>query len=319
MVQVKQLKISRLKDQAKRNNSTNPNRFNFRRRSLNSAFFIYMNFLLKFLLLCVSLFIKGCSSSDNIYLVKGTIQEIRLENNEVIIAHDSIRDLMPPMTMPFPISENNKMKGFKKGDSVHFEFQWNDDFIHAKNFRLIGDGHIPIRDDFFDDEFSEKKIGERIDNVTLLNMDSNKIILDKYDEYLFISYIFSKCPMPNLCPAIFIKNKIMANQFVNKKNIKFILVSFDYIYDTPSVLRSIYGPSIENNSNIEIWSSTGHVEDVYKLVKQSGGDFWGVENGKIGHELTSILISPDRDVLGVWKGEKWNSNQVSNSISMIIK
>lgn len=277
-----------------------------------------MIYQLKFFAICSFIFITGCSNSDSVYLVKGTIQEIRLEDNEVIIAHDSIRDLMSPMIMPFPISADNKMNGLKKGDSVHFEFQWSETIVQAKNFKLIGDGHLPIVDDFFDDEFSEKKIGETLDDVTLLNMDSNEVKLEKYDQYLFISYIFSRCPMPNLCPAIFMKNKIMANQFIDKKNIKFILVSFDYRYDTPSVLKSIYGSSIENNSNIEIWSSVGRIEDIYKLVKQSGGDFWGIEKGKIGHNLTSVLINPDKKILGVWKGDKWNANHVSNSISMII-
>lgn len=263
--------------------------------------------------------IVGCSNSDQLYSVKGTIQDIKLDDREVIIAHDTIRDLMLPMIMPFPISINNKMDGFERGDSVHFEFQWNEDKIEAKNFRLIGKGHMPIRDAFFDDEFSEKVIGDTLDDVTLLDLDSNKIQLDKYDEYLFISYIFSKCPMPNLCPAIFMKNKIMANQFSDSENIKFILVSFDYLFDTPSSLKDTYGPSIKDNPNIEIWSSTNHIGDVYKLVKQSGGDFWGVENGKIGHKLSSVLISPDRKVLGIWKGEKWDANQVSNSIEIIIK
>ena len=41
--------------------------------------------------------------------------------------------------------------------------------------------------------------------------------------------------------------------------------------------------------------------------------------GKIGHELSSVLIDPNREILGVWKGEKWDANQVFNSISMIVK
>lgn len=268
-----------------------------------------------YLLLCFF----GCSKTDQLYLVKGTIQEIKLDDKEVIIAHDTIKGLMLPMTMPFPISTYNNMDGFKRGDSVHFDFQWSEDKIEAKNFRLIGKGHISIRDDFFDDEFSKKAIGDTLDDVTLLDLDSNKIQLDKYDEYLFISYVFSKCPMPNLCPAIFMKNRIMANKFNEIDNIKFILVSFDYVYDTPSVLKNVYGSSIKDNPNIEIWSSTNHIGDIYKLVRQSGGDFWGVENGKIGHELSSVLIDPNREILGVWKGEKWDANQVFNSISMIVK
>ena len=63
---------------------------------------------------------------DQLYLVKGTIQEIKLDDKEVIIAHDTIKGLMLPMTMPFPISTYNNMDGFKRGDSVHFDFQWSE-------------------------------------------------------------------------------------------------------------------------------------------------------------------------------------------------
>ena len=51
--------------------------------------------------------IVGCSNSDQLYSVKGTIQDIKLDDREVIIAHDTIRDLMLPMIMPFPISKES--------------------------------------------------------------------------------------------------------------------------------------------------------------------------------------------------------------------
>jgi hypothetical protein len=115
------------------------------------------------------------------------------------------------------------------------------------------------------------------------------------------------------------KNKILANQFAGHDNIRFLLVSFDYVYDIPSTLKNNYGPSVKNNSNIEILSSTNHIEDVYRLVKQSGGDFWGVDNNKIGHKLSSVLVGPNKEILGMWKGEKWIASQVANSISMLLK
>jgi hypothetical protein len=55
------------------------------------------------------------------------------------------------------------------------------------------------------------------------------------------------------------------------------------------------------------------------LVKQSGGDFWGVDNNKIGHKLSSVLVGPNKEILGMWKGEKWIASQVANSISMLLK
>ena len=43
--------------------------------------------------------------------------------------------------------------------------------------------------------------------------------------------------MPNMCPAIVMKNRYLVQQFSNSRSIDFIMVSFDYKYDTPSVIR----------------------------------------------------------------------------------
>jgi len=58
---------------------------------------------------------------------------------------------------------------------------------------------------------------------------------------------------------------------------------------------------------------------VYRLVRQSGGDFWGIEEGSIGHTLSSVLIGPDRVVLGLWQGDKWQSGQVKNAIDLLME
>ena len=66
-----------------------------------------------------------------------------------------------------------------------------------------------------------------------------------------------------------------------------------------------------------MWSSVGKVEDIYRLIKQSGGDFWGVEQEKIGHKLASVLLGKNRELLGVWKGENWKVEEVSYAMKLI--
>ena len=61
------------------------------------------------------------------------------------------------------------------------------------------------------------------------------------------------------------------------------------------------------------------VDDIYRLVKQSGGDFWGVEEDKIGHTLRSVLLGPNRELLASWEGEDWKVKQVERGIQMFIK
>ena len=86
---------------------------------------------------------------------------------------------------------------------------------YAKNFRIVGKGTLPEDDDgFFDDEYSMKRIGQLLDNVTLLDLDSSRVQLSDSDgKYRFLSYIFTRCPMPNMCPAVVIKNDYFVKLF----------------------------------------------------------------------------------------------------------
>ena len=72
----------------------------------------------------IILFLINCDNPSNRYAVRGTIRSLDLNTNNVVIAHDTIADLMPPMVMPFfvPGGELNQVK---VGDSVLFEFVWN--------------------------------------------------------------------------------------------------------------------------------------------------------------------------------------------------
>ena len=257
----------------------------------------------------------SCEAKREVYDVKGTIQSVDTDIYQLIIAHDTIPNLMMPMTMPFFVPNLQELEKLSVGDSVHFELVWDEDKPFSRNFKIIGKGMVSDYDDFFEDEFSELKVGNIIDDASFLDLDSMDVSLSKYDgKYKFISFIFSRCPMPNLCPAVVLKNAALVNQF---PEIEFIIISFDYKYDTPLILNKAYSASTNSHPNWSVWSSVGKIEDIYRLIKQSGGDFWGVEQEKIGHKLASVLLGKKRELLGVWKGEDWKVEEVSNAMKLI--
>jgi protein SCO1/2 len=255
--------------------------------------------------------------------VKGTIFEIKPDSMMIVIAHDTIPDLMYPMVMPFDLKDLKEIEGLSIGDSVHFEFVWGNTSTWARRFKIVGKGNLPIdeEDDFFEDEdYSERDKGDIIDDVTLLDLDSSLVRLSDSDgKYRFLSFIFTRCPMPNMCPAVVIKNDYLAKAYKDRNDIEFVMVSFDYKHDTPTVLKDFYGPTIDRFDNWKVWSSTGHIEDVYRLAKQSGCNFWGIEENKIGHTLRSILIGPNREVLGNWLGDNWKAGNVKTAIELLMK
>ena len=266
------------------------------------------------------LLLTNCSETKSIYNVKGTIYEIKGDLNKIRIAHDTIPNLMMPMEMDFNVKNNKILRSLSVGDSVHFELVW-DDKPHAKNFKIVGKGNITNQeDDFFEDEnFSERSIGEKLDDITLLDVDSSEISLSDLEyDYTFISFIFSRCPMPTMCPAVVLKNKYLVNSFKEDRRINFILISFDYLYDTPSRLKDYYGSSLKEYKTLNVWSSYQKVNDIYLLGKQSGCDFWGIEKDKIGHTMQSIFINNQRKILGKWEGENWDQKMVKNNIKAIM-
>ena len=257
----------------------------------------------KLIILLIILLVSSCSDSKKIYDVTGVVLDINLANKKVLVDHDSIPNFMMPMVMHFNIENKNVVKSLSKNDSVRFKFIITETSSYATDFNIIGrrindDGE----DDFWeDDEYSKKEIGEKLSNVTLLNINANATSLDDYSgKYVFLSFIFTRCPVPNMCPAVVIKNGVIARNFKDYDNVKLVMVSFDYLYDTPEILKSFYGSSTDDFTNWDVLSSVGKVSDLYTLSSEIGCEYWGIEKNNIGHNLRSALIGPDKTLLKIF-------------------
>ena len=122
--------------------------------------------------------------------------------------------------------------------------------------------------------------------------------------------------MPNMCPAAIVKNQYLSNYFKNE-NIKFLLISFDYIYDTPEVLNNIYGTL--NTDNLLFLSSVNHIDDIITLSNQSGLAFWGIEENNIGHNMRTLLLDNELRLVKTFDGDNWKAAEVKESIENLLK
>ena len=264
----------------------------------------------------------SCSNTDKEYLVNGIIHDIKKDRNIIIIDHDSIPGFMMPMVMPFNFEHKKDVVGLSIGDSVKFSLVVTSSNSYASDFTVLGRSEIVDNYDEFweDDEYREKQIGERLSDVSLLDINGDSISLSSLNgKFRFISFIFTQCPIPNMCPAVVIKNGVLANNFRDYNNLELVMVSFDYIYDTPIILKDFYGSSIDSYKNWSVWSSAGNIADLYTLSSEIGCEFWGIEENNIGHNLRSALVGPNMELLKVWEGDKWLAKDVRKDIENYIK
>ena len=268
------------------------------------------------------IFIYSCGENNKTYNVNGVVISIDKSESSIVVDHDSIPGFMMPMVMPFNIKNIDAIKELHPNDSINFKFKITEKTSYAYDFVIVGKGSNEIDEDDFwdDDEYKEKKIGEEISNVTLINLDGKEVKLDQFeDKYVFISFIFTRCPVPNMCPAVVIKNGVLARQFKETDKIKFFMVSFDYVYDTPEILKSQYGDAISNFPNWTVLSSVGKISDLYTLSSELGCEYWGIEENNIGHNLRSALIGPGGKLLNTWEGDDWLASSVGKEIENYIE
>ena len=253
------------------------------------------------------------------YKVTGVVKEVNLEKNKLLIDHDEIPGFMVKMVMYFNLDPSIDINIFSINDSVSFDLIVNNESSYTINYKKLGQANILI-DDFWesdDNKYEQKLIGETFDDAKFLTLENKEIKLsDLNNDLIVISYIFSKCPMPNMCPASIIKNQYLANHFKND-NISFLLISFDYIYDTPIVLNNIYG-SLERD-NLIFLSSYNHINDIFMLTQQSGVAFWGVEENNIGHSMRTVVIDKNLKLITAFDGIDWNAGEAKKDIENILK
>ena len=185
---------------------------------------------------------------------------------------------------------------------------------------MKGKGTIPDYNDNWDDEYTSLEVGEIFDDVSYLNLDSNVVSLSDGDgKFRFISYIFTRCPMPAMCPAVISKNRYLAEVFLKNVELEFILVSFDYIYDKPSIMKSNYKFHTETYPNLKFYSSFNHLNDIFMMAGQSNVSFWGVNENDIGHTLRSVIIDPERRLLKAYDGMDWMPEEAEWEINNILR
>ena len=114
------------------------------------------------------------------------------------------------------------------------------------------------------------------------------------------------------------KKSILADSFKNNTNIEFLLISFDYVYDTTEVLSSIYKSIELNHPNITFLSSTNHYNDLILLTKQSNVSFGGVKENNIGHTMRTIILDKNKKLLKSYEGIDWKPSDFKKDLSNFI-
>lgn len=289
------------------------------------------NVVIPALLLLACLTMPGCKRSTErlkdgteTYSLKGVIVAVNEPKGEVTLQHDAVPGFMPAMTMPYKLVYGNitsdlhtgdviraRLQVQKTADGQYRDAQLDEIAVLAQarpDFRPKSNYHVPTP-------------GDVVPNFHVTNQDGKVIELSSFrGKALLITFIYTRCPLGDFCPRMSrnlaaVQSKVCQTPQACDGT-QFLSLSFDPVFDTPSVLRA-YGAAYVGNAGFKHWqfaapepATLPAVERFFNLGATGSG-------ASITHSLSTTLVGPDGRVVAWYPGNEWSVDEVAARMTAV--
>ncbi|MGB0115779.1 MAG: SCO family protein [Terriglobales bacterium] len=281
------------------------------------------SWLVRTAMLLLLIFSAGCNRTKK-YALQGEVVAKNPATGEVTVNHGDIPGFMPAMAMPYRVKDPAVVQELEPGDKIVAEVVIGKD---ASDYWLED---VRITDESGRGQTKPTAApqmlmpGQRVPDFTLVNQDGRKIHLSDFaGKALLVTFIYTRCPMPNFCPRLSSQFARIHNEL--KKSPEdygkshLLTVSFDPKYDTPAVLRK-YGLAYldGDESGFSHWdfASTNPI-DLRRLAQAFGLEY-EEEDNQITHTMSIVLIAPDGTVAKFWSTD-WSWAELMESLRQAAK
>jgi protein SCO1 len=277
--------------------------------------------------LLVSLIASSCrpeTSTAQRHELKGKVVSVEKDKHIVTVAHESIKDFMEGMTMPFTVRDDWPFEVLAPGDQITATLvidgpeSWLENVIVSKSSSET----TPLSSS----GATEAQPGDTVPDFTLVNQNNRTIRTAQYrGKALLLTFIYTRCPIPEYCTLMSnnfaeIDRELQKTQELYEKT-RLLSISIDPEYDTPAVLRS-YGSSHTGRYEDEKFThwefATGRKEEVKEVAKFFGLQYFP-EKDQIVHGLRTVIVGPDGKVVKVYRGNEWKPSEVVKELEALLK
>ncbi|MGI9034693.1 MAG: copper-binding protein, partial [Pyrinomonadaceae bacterium] len=134
------------------------------------------------------------------FTLRGKVIAVNRAKQTATIEHGDIEGYMPAMTMEFPIKDADVFEVLSKDAEVRADLVVDDaqGKFWLENLSVVSaldpnQPALPANENFV-------QIGKEVPNFTLINQDGKKISINDFrGKALALTFIYTRCPLPNYC------------------------------------------------------------------------------------------------------------------------
>lgn len=290
-------------------------------------YFTLILFLISFSASCQKSEMQTASPDAKRYILKGKVVAVDKAKKKATVKHDKVSDYMEAMTMDFPVSEDWVWEDLTKDAEIRAELVIDKDRYWLEKIVIIAEPNPnqpappPVNKNF-------AQIGKEVPRFTLTNQDGKRISTDDFrGKALAITFIYSRCPLPEYCTLMSRNFSDVANQLKDsdlKDKIRLLSVSFDPQTDTPQKLKA-YGQAYFGKNaepDFSVWQLASGTNNEVKAI----ADFFGLryevdekDKTQFNHSLRTIVITPEGKVQKEFTGNEWTSDDLLGELRAAVK
>ncbi len=266
------------------------------------------------------------SPDAKLYNLRGKVVAVDKAHKKATIAHEDIENYMPAMTMEFPIKDDFVFDDLSKDADIRADLVVDKDGFWLENVAITAAPNPnqpapPTREDL-------SQIGKEVPDFTLTNQDGKQISLKDFrGKALALTFIYTKCPLPDYCIKMSTNFSDLAKQLQNtvfRDKIRLLSISFDPKNDTPQVLKD-YGLGYLRGTekpDFTVWQLATGTDKQIKDIAGFFGLYYETDNTdktQINHSLRTIVITPDGKVKKIFTGNEWTSSDLLRELEAVME
>jgi len=257
------------------------------------------------------------------YALKGQVLAVNAEYSALTIKHEDIPDYMPAMTMTYSVATKMLLDGRKPGELITGTLEAGEAGPRLIAITHVGEAPLPP-----DNEVGMAtgllEVGEIVPDVALIDQhDQRKSFNDWRGSFTLITFIYTRCPLPNFCPLM--DQNFAALQRAIAKDpklagqVRLLSISFDPEYDTPAVLAA---HAVKMKADPAVWTfATADRVTIDRLAGKFGVDVVRspTDAAQITHTLRTTLIDRDGRIVKFYTGNDWTVGAVLADMRAAVK
>ncbi|MBY0496675.1 MAG: SCO family protein [Cyanobacteria bacterium] len=266
-------------------------------------------------LLIIALLSGACTREpeERTYQLTGQILVVKPDTKELLVKHEDIPGFMPAMTMPYTVKDAALIKDRAAGDLITATLVVGG--VGAYLSAITKTGSAPLPEDARTTIPAAAgvqilKAGDALPDTPLTDQDGRSISLQDFrGSALAVSFIYTRCPLPQFCPLIDRRFSEVQNHAVDdpvlRGRLKLLSISFDPAFDQPAVLR-VHARKLGANPTVWLFATADEAA-VDRLAATFGINVIREKDGTITHNLRTAVINPAGRIVSILDNNTWTA------------